>query len=230
MTMLKFPWLTEDPFDPGAPEKSLAQRVREEVMRMILFGEIHAGQRLSEPDISKRLGVSRVPVREALRSLEPTGLVTTKVNSGVFVRKLTPEEMRELYEMRALLDAHSARTACGLPAAERKALIQKLSEHMDAMDAAEKVGNTLLYYQENLAFHWETIKVCRNRKFMETYQSITQQLHLCRASNLSNGQSRSASLKEHQALFKAIDQADVAAAEQAAYSHAERALNRLANP
>jgi DNA-binding GntR family transcriptional regulator len=230
MTMLKFPWLTEDPFDPGAPEKSLAQRVREEVMRMILFGEIHAGQRLSEPDISKRLGVSRVPVREALRSLEPTGLVTTKVNSGVFVRKLTPEEMRELYEMRALLDAHSARTACGLPAAERKVLIQKLSEHMDAMDAAEKVGNTLLYYQENLAFHWETIKVCRNRKFMETYQSITQQLHLCRASNLSDGKSRSASLKEHQALFKAIDQADVVAAEQAAYNHAERALTRLANP
>jgi len=63
MTMLKFPWLTEDPFDPGAPEKSLAQRVREEGMRMILFGEIHQGERLSEPEISKRLGVSRVPVR-----------------------------------------------------------------------------------------------------------------------------------------------------------------------
>jgi DNA-binding GntR family transcriptional regulator len=227
MTNLKFPWLTEDPFDPGAPEKSLAQRVREEVMRMILFGEIHQGERLSEPEISKRLGVSRVPVREALRSLEPTGLVTTKLNSGVFVRRLTPDEMRELYEMRALLDAHAARICCALPDADRLPLVKKLLEHMKAMDAAEKSGNTLLYYQENLAFHWETIKVCRNRKFMETYQLITQQLHLCRATNLADGKSRSASYQEHQALFEAIRNQDTVAAEQAAYNHANRALTRL---
>jgi len=227
MTPLKFPWLTEDPFDPGAPEKSLAQRVREEVMRMILLGEVHQGDRLSEPEISKRLGVSRVPVREALRSLEPTGLVTTKLNSGVFVRRLTPDEMRELYEMRALLDAHAARIGCALADADRLSLVKKLQQHMEAMDAAEKSANTLLYYQENLAFHWETIKVCRNRKFMETYQLITQQLHLCRATNLSDGKSRSASYQEHQALFEAIRNQDTVAAEQAAYNHASRALTRL---
>jgi DNA-binding FadR family transcriptional regulator len=70
----------------------------------------------------------------------------------------------------------------------------------------------------------------RNKKFIEVYQSITQQLHLCRASNLVEGASRSASLREHQALYKAIRDGNIKAAEQAAYDHAARALKRLENP
>ena len=98
--MLKFPWVSDPSLEDKNPEQSLAQQVREEILRLILLGEIRAGQRLSEPDIAKRLGVSRVPVREALRSLQPTGLVVSKLNSGVFVRQLTPAEIHDLYEMR----------------------------------------------------------------------------------------------------------------------------------
>ncbi len=228
--MLKFPWVSDPSLEDKNPEQSLAQQVREEILRLILLGEIRAGQRLSEPDIAKRLGVSRVPVREALRSLQPTGLVVSKLNSGVFVRQLTPAEIHDLYEMRGLLDGHAVRLACGLGAKAKAALIKNLGLQLDVMKNAEVQGNTLLYYQANLAFHWETVTVMRNKKFIEVYQSITQQLHLCRASNLAEGASRSASLREHQALYKAIRDGNIKAAEQAAYDHAARALKRLENP
>jgi DNA-binding GntR family transcriptional regulator len=228
--MLKFPWVSDPSLEDKNPEQSLAQQVREEILRRILLGEIRAGQRLSEPDIAKRLGVSRVPVREALSSLQPTGLVVSKLNSGVFVRQLTPAEIHDLYEMRGLLDGHAVRLACGLGAKAKAVLIKNLGLQLDLMRDAEAQGNTLLYYQANLAFHWETVTVMRNKKFIEVYQSITQQLHLCRASNLAEGASRSASLREHQALYKAIRDGNIEAAEQAAYDHAARALKRLKNP
>ena len=228
--MLKFPWVSDPSLEDKNPEQSLAQQVREEILRRILLGEIRAGQRLSEPDIAKRLGVSRVPVREALRSLQPTGLVVSKLNSGVFVRQLTPAEIHDLYEMRGLLDGHAVRLTCGLGAKAKAVLIKNLGLQLDLMRDAEAQGNTLLYYQANLAFHWETVTVMRNKKFIEVYQSITQQLHLCRASNLAEGASRSASLREHQALYKAIRDGNIEAAEQAAYDHAARALKRLKNP
>lgn len=228
--MLKFPWVTDPPFEGESPGQSLAQQVREEILRLILLGEIRAGQRLSEPDIAKRLGVSRVPVREALRSLQPTGLVVSKLNSGVFVRQLTPAEIHDLYEMRGLLDGHAVRLACGLGVKAKGLLIKNLGLQLGAMRDAEAQGNTLLYYQANLAFHWETVRVMRNKKFIEVYQSITQQLHLCRASNLTERASRSASLREHHTLYEAIRDGNIMAAEQAAYDHAGRALKRLENP
>jgi DNA-binding GntR family transcriptional regulator len=152
------------------------------------------------------------------------------LNSGVFVRQLTPAEIHDLYEMRGLLDGHAVRLACGLGAKAKAVLIKNLGLQLDLMRDAEAQGNTLLYYQANLAFHWETVTVMRNKKFIEVYQSITQQLHLCRASNLAEGASRSASLREHQALYKAIRDGNIEAAEQAAYDHAARALKRLENP
>jgi DNA-binding GntR family transcriptional regulator len=129
--MLKFPWVSDPSLEDKNPEQSLAQQVREEILRLILLGEIRAGQRLSEPDIAKRLGVSRVPVREALRSLQPTGLVVSKLNSGVFVRQLTPAEIHDLYEMRGLLDGHAVRLACGLGAKAKAALINDMLNSPD---------------------------------------------------------------------------------------------------
>lgn len=229
MTTPQFPWSSESPAR-SEQEPSLAQRVREQVIRMIMYGEIKAGQRLSEPDIAKRLGVSRVPVREALRSLDLSGLVTTRINAGVFVRQLGPKEISELYQVRALLDAHAAEIASGLQGAEHKELIENLGRYMQVMTETEANGDISLYYEKNLLFHWEIIKCCKNSKLLEIYQSVTQQLHLCRASNLSASKSRAASLAEHQALFDAIAKGNRTLAWQTATAHADRALERLENP
>jgi DNA-binding GntR family transcriptional regulator len=107
------PWLAEQPQNNASSSKdiSLAKIVRNDMLSMILKGTLAPGQRISEPEIATRLGVSRVPVREALRELESSGLVVARKHSGVFVRRLEPIEVRDLYQLRALLDGFAGRQA-----------------------------------------------------------------------------------------------------------------------
>src|SRR5688500_16969146 len=110
------PWLTGP-----SPENlstvrdvSLAKLVRDDMLAMILRGELQPGQRINEPDVAARLGISRVPVREALRELESTGLVVARKHAGVFVHEPGAKEVRDLYEMRGLLDGFAGRRAARL--------------------------------------------------------------------------------------------------------------------
>src|SRR5256885_17224513 len=89
------PWFTPSSADLLADvrDTSLAELVRDDVLRAIARGELAPGQRINEPDVAARLGVSRVPVREALRELASTGLVASRKHAGVFVRVPAPTEV-----------------------------------------------------------------------------------------------------------------------------------------
>src|SRR3954468_16038085 len=115
---------------------SLGKLVRDDVLGMILRGEIKPGERINEPDVAGRLNVSRVPVREALRSLESSGLVEARKHAGVFVRKLGAEEVRGLYELRALLDGFAGRRAAQLTEALRTVLADALDASIARMEEA----------------------------------------------------------------------------------------------
>ena len=224
MPAFQFPWFVDQ---VSAHPKSLVEEVRNEIVNMILSAEISPGERIGEPLVAKKLGVSRVPVREALRGLEPTGLVTSKPNNGVFVRKLSQQEIKDLYEMRALYDSFAAKAACRLSSAKHKALISSLKHSLTRMKSASASQDTAMYYQENLLFHWELAKSCGNQMFLESYQVTNQRLHLCRAANLSKTGDRSSSLTEHESIFEAIRSKNGAAAEQITIDHASAALARL---
>jgi DNA-binding GntR family transcriptional regulator len=92
---------------------SMGELIKQEVLSAILRGELKPGDRINEPDVASRLGVSRVPVREALKALESTGLVVSKKHSGVFVRSIEEREITELYQLRASMDALAGRLLAG---------------------------------------------------------------------------------------------------------------------
>ena len=119
------PWLIESSADRfnDVRDTSLAKLVRDDVLGLILKGVLTPGQRINEPDVATRLGVSRVPVREALRELESSGLVIARKHAGVFVRQLAAPEIRDLYQMRGLLDGFAGRQAAQLPAPAKAALL-----------------------------------------------------------------------------------------------------------
>ena len=123
------PWLTESSaarFN-DVRDTSLSALVRDDMLALILKGVLVPGQRINEPDVASRLQVSRVPVREALRELESSGLVISRKYSGVFVRQLEAGEIRDLYQMRGLLDGFAGRCAARLPAEPREALMEMLA-------------------------------------------------------------------------------------------------------
>ena len=226
-----FPWNLDRPPSAIAAVRdvSLAKVVREDILGLILRGDLKPGSRINEPDVAERLGVSRVPVREALRELEATGLVVSRKNVGVFVRELAPREVAELYELRGVLDGHAGTRAAGLAEVPRRALSKFLDAATAAMRKAARRGDVPAYYAENLRFHWTIVEAAGNGKLSETYRGIVQQLHLVRLKNLAQPVGMAASIAEHEAIAKAIRDADPAAAGRLLADHVGAARKRLDN-
>ena len=206
---------------------SLGKLVRDDVLGMILRGEIKPGERINEPDIAGRLGVSRVPVREALRELESSGLVEARKHAGVFVRKLGAEEVRSLYELRALLDGFAGRRAASLPEPARTPLADALDASVARMEDAAQTVDVSAYYSENLRFHWMMVEATGNAALTETYRNVIQKLHLSRLTNLSHGLGMQASVADHREIAAALRAGDARHCELLLADHVQRAHQRL---
>ena len=200
------PWLIESSADRfnDVRDTSLAKLVRDDVLGLILKGVLTPGQRINEPDVATRLGVSRVPVREALRELESSGLVVARKHAGVFVRQLVAPEIRDLYQMRALLDGFAGRQAALRPAAANAALLAVLDDATERMSQAAQRQDVQSYYGENLRFHWAIIEAAGNQSLTETYRGIVQKLHLSRLKNLAQDIGMQASIVEHIDIAQAL--------------------------
>jgi DNA-binding GntR family transcriptional regulator len=205
---------------------SLGKLVRDKLLGQILSGEFAPGQPLRESELVERLKVSRVPVREALRELESSGLVVSRKHSGVYVRQLSDDEVRDLYQFRSLLDSHAGRMASQLPYERRQALVQALEPCTEAMDAAIRDQNPQAYYRENLRFHGLFIDYAGNREIAKTYREVIQKLHLARLKNLSTQAHREQSNAEHKRIVKALrDSTTIAHAEYCAELLAHHVIN-----
>ncbi len=223
------PWFTESPADRlvDVRDTSLAKLVRDDMLALILKGELVPGQRISEPDVASRLKVSRVPVREALRELESSGLVVSRKHSGVFVRQLQTTEIRDLYQMRGLLDGFAGRCAASLPDSERQALAALLGKSADVMQEAAHRRDVQRYYGENLHFHWAIVESAGNGQLIDTYRGIVQKLHLSRLKNLSQDLGMQASMSEHVEIVQAIQGSDPLRCEALMAHHVGDAYARL---
>ena len=223
------PWFTESSADRlvDIRDTSLSKLVRDDMLALILKGELVPGQRINEPDVASRLRVSRVPVREALRELESSGLVVSRKHSGVFVRQLQAAEIRDLYQMRGLLDGFAGRCAASLPGGECQALLARLNESVNAMLEAAGQHDVQRYYSENLRFHWAIVESAGNGQLLDSYRGIVQKLHLSRLKNLSQDLGMQASLDEHVRIVQAICEGDALRCEALMSHHVGGAYERL---
>lgn len=225
-----FPWIDDDAAarSGASADAPLGKRVRDDVLARILGGELKPGQRINEPDVAARLGVSRVPVREALRELESSGLVAARKHAGVFVRELSAREVADLYDLRAGLDAHAGQRAARLPAPARAGLCAVLEEHTAAMREAAARHRVQDYYAANLAFHWALVEAAGNQALAAHYRAVVQQLHLSRLRNLSSPAGMQASMAEHAQIVDALAAADAARCAQLMAEHVTASHRRLA--
>lgn len=202
---------------------SLTSVVHAEIMRLIQAGELRPGDKVSELVLAQALGISRGPVREALRALEGSGLVLLKKNRGFFVRTVSRAEAADLYEVRAALDGLVGRLAA---ANASDAQIAALEVQLGPMQAAAEAGDVAAYYPLNLAFHELLIEAAGNAALAATNRRLIDELHLLRQVSLAQG-GLDASTDEHRAIIEAIRARDAEGAATRMQRHVMAARARL---
>ncbi len=192
---------------------------------------IQPGERLNEAALALRMGISRGPIREAIRMLTGLGLVTAVPNRGVFVRQISVREMAEIYELRALLFGFAAERACEHLAEPQRA---RLEELLDQMDAACEAGESTAYYELNLRFHALILELSGNQRAQQAYDDHVKELHLFRRSFFNSPGNMRRSNAEHRAIFDAMARGEARRARTLAERHVlsgrERLLSKLERP
>jgi phosphonate utilization transcriptional regulator len=204
--------------------QSLTMLVQNEIERMIVGGELGAGAKLSENSIAMRLGVSRGPVREALRGLEQTGLVRVEKNRGVFVRQLSLDEADEIYELRATFDQMAGRKLAASITAEQLKELRALIERMAKAAARDDLD---AYHPLNLAFHDALVEYAGNKKMLHTYRRLVNELNLFRRHTLAQRDRLPTSTREHRRIVDAIAAREPDTAGRLLFDHVMASRERM---
>lgn len=204
--------------EPGAPETPDTSHGENAYLRLldaIRRGELAPGARLRETELSLRLGISRTPVREALRRLEAEGLVTHAPRLGAVVRSLQYQEIMELYEMRAVLEGTAARMAARHASDIETAELDALNSAMATADDPAEVARA------NARFHAGILHAAKNRFLIRAMEALEKTLLILGPSTLADAERARAAAEEHRKILVAIRQNDGAKAEARMRAHIE---------
>ncbi|WP_282602906.1 GntR family transcriptional regulator [Paracoccus sp. PARArs4] len=183
-------------------------------------GSLPPGARLRETELAERLGVSRTPVREAIRQLETDGLVTHVPRHGATVRTLDYAEVMELYEMRGVLEGTAARLAARAAAEVELDELIALNDRMAAVESGPEAAEL------NRLFHATLLDAAKNRFLARSIATLQKGLLILGPTTLADQNRAAEAAAEHAAVLEAMQQRDGEGAEQAMRAHI-RASQRL---
>jgi DNA-binding GntR family transcriptional regulator len=212
----------------GATHSSLHSRVTAALRKAIVSGKLKPGERLVEEKLAETFGVSRNPVREAIRVLASEGLVEVAARRGTFVARLDDTEARETIEVRAVLEAHNARLAARR---QDPALLQRAQAVLDKGTAVLNSGRHDTLHALNVQFHQALAEAGHNRVLAELLQLLRERTSALFAPGEPTRQKQN--WDEHAAILLAILEGEEAQAATEAYQHVMGAgtdyLDRLAH-
>ncbi len=171
----------------------------------ILYGKLKPGERLMEIAISERLGVSRTPVREAIRKLEQEGLVDMYPRRGAQVKGITEKALADALEARKTLETFTVNAACSRITRAQLDALKAANEHFrETIQAKEAVKIA----SADEKFHNIIIDAARNKKIEETLFNLKEQLFRYRYAYLASSTDHLHLAREHDLLIDAIERAD----------------------
>ena len=151
---------------------TLSGQVRHFILTKILSGEFEPGERLIEMKIARQMQTSQAPVREAIRELESTGLLETLPNRGSRIRKISNQELSDIYDVRAQLEGYAAEVICQ----KQIRITEQLEDAVDRMFRAAKRENMMLFASINHEFHSIIIQHAGNEILLKTWQTLHIQI------------------------------------------------------
>jgi DNA-binding GntR family transcriptional regulator len=142
--------------DRGTLVRNASVGATELIREAIVDGRLEPGRRLKEEELARELGISRTPIREALLMLQAEGLVDAIPNRGAMVRVHTPDDLDDLYQLRALLEGYAARRAATRISPEQLEALRASCERFDGLDPGKDLREVV---RENMLFHSTILEV-----------------------------------------------------------------------
>lgn len=215
---------------PATNYRGLRSLVAESLRTGIVSGTLRPGARVSEAAIATDLGVSRSPVREALRELEKEGLVRSIPNRGVEVATLTVDDLYEVYAIRGALEALATREAVQGATDADIADLRLIMQQMRAQ-ASASAGRSA-FVPLDVSFHQRIRRMARNKRLETILAGLEAQVRLSLAVAAAvdpdpAGFRVEELLREHAEIFEAIEARDASGAEALVARHIERGRERL---
>jgi DNA-binding GntR family transcriptional regulator len=216
----------------GAPaSRVLREDVAQALREVISDGRLKPGDRIVESAIAEQMGISRAPVREAIRQLAQEGLIETTPRRGTVVTKLTAEGIWEIYSLRSMIEGFAARLAARRRTAEQVEHLQSLLDGMLALAAEENAGELV---RLDLAFHAYISTIAGHGRLGRLHSSLVQQIatlyHITDLPALIRASYSEASdyALDHGPLLRAIQEGRAQDAELLAREHVAHGGERLA--
>jgi DNA-binding GntR family transcriptional regulator len=213
-------------FQPPA-FKSLREMVANSLRQSILDGDLKPGQRLMDAEIASRMGISRSPVREALRQLEKDGLVCSSANRGCTVIELSMEDLFQLYGIRASLEGLAAAWACHTIQVDQLAELKRLCGEMQALLPFQSDADRVAFLHRDAEFHQAMIDSASSPRLAETLAGVRLQIRMMMAAIMSAARASAQAASEHELLIVALESGDTNLAERLARQHVEGARERM---
>ena len=198
-----------------------AGETAERLRQAIVTGNLRPNQRLTESEIAKKFGISRTPVREALKQLEMQGYLSKLPNGGLVVTDHSLSQIRNLYEIREALETMAIKLAC--QRATQEQLDTAAEYHARSIEVINN-RNVDQFIELNSSFHDELLSACGNEQLWSLIQIFRDQYFDRRLVRVFTAGDWRTMIKHHQRLLDAVRQKDVRLAEKAVREHVRIAI------
>lgn len=211
--------------------KPLREVVFNSIRGAIISGVLKPGERLMEVQLAEKMGVSRTPIREAIRKLELEGLVVMIPRKGAYVADLSIKNITDVLEVRAALEGLASGLAALRMTEEEIKELESIARHFEHAMNSNDVDDII---QTDIEFHEKILKSTRNEKLLQLTNSLMEQVQRFRVMYLNKAIKSTFLIKEHYKIVDAISKRNREKAENMARIHIQNAekdmMRTLGNP
>jgi len=190
---------------PIERHQTLREKILESIREAILKGTLKPGERVSEPELAERFGISRTPIREAFRQLESEGYLVVIPRKGAVVASLSERDVMEFYAIKSILEGHAARIA-----AERMTErdLERLETINNRLQQIAGDGDIKTFFRIHNEFHELFIKASGNDKLVELINHLVLKFNRLRLASLAQPGRMDISVQEHRKIIEAFRKHD----------------------
>jgi len=190
---------------PIERHQTLREKILETIREAILRGQLKPGEKVAEPELAERFGISRTPIREAFRQLESEGYLTVIPRKGAVVTSLSERAVEEFYAIKSILEGYAARMAAQNLTSRDIARLEAINARLGQL--ADE-GDVKTFFKVHNEFHELFIKAADNEKLLELINQLMLKFNRLRLASLSLPGRMQISVQEHKKIIEAFKNKD----------------------